>query len=53
MKYSIYVSPLDGNESIQRINDDGSVSFIPKDLGNTDYQAYLAEQSTPIDTEDE
>ncbi len=26
---------------------------IPKDLGNTDYQAYLAAQSTPIVTEDE
>ena len=41
MTYSIYVSPLDGDESIQRINEDGSVSFIPKDPTNSDYQAYL------------
>ena len=41
MTYSIYVSPMDGDETIQRTNDDGSVSFIPKDLSNSDYQAYL------------
>jgi hypothetical protein len=35
---------------IERQNDDGSVSFIPKDEANSDYQRYLnpeAEQSTP------
>jgi hypothetical protein len=32
---------MDGDETIQRTNDDGSVSFIPKDLSNSDYQAYL------------
>jgi len=26
---------------IERENEDGSVSFIPKDEGNSDYQAYL------------
>ena len=34
---------------IERVNEDGSVSFIPKDEGNSDYQRYLnpeAEQST-------
>jgi hypothetical protein len=39
-----------GNEAIKRINDNGDVSFIPKDLANSDYQRYLnpkAEQSTP------
>jgi hypothetical protein len=41
MTYLIYVSPLDGDETIQRENKDGTVSFIPKDLGNSDYQAYL------------
>ena len=41
------VETATGNEIIKRINEDGSISFIPKDLGNTDYQAYLAEQSTP------
>jgi len=36
---------------IERENEDGSVSFIPKDETNSDYQRYLnpeAEQSTPI-----
>jgi len=36
---------------IERENKDGSVSFIPKDKTNSDYQRYLnpeAEQSTPI-----
>ena len=39
---------------IERKNEDGSVSFIPKDEANSDYQRYLnpeAEQSTPIATE--
>jgi len=29
------------NGMIERTNEDGSISFIPKDLANTDYQAYL------------
>ena len=35
---------------IERENEDGSISFIPKDPTNSDYQRYLnpeAEQSTP------
>ena len=28
-------------EHIERINEDGTVSWIPIDLGNSDYQAYL------------
>jgi hypothetical protein len=31
----------------------GYMLSIPTDPANSDYQAYLAEQSTPIDTEDE
>jgi len=48
--YEIYTSPMDGNESITRHNEDGSVTSIPTDLANSDYQRYLkpeAEQSTP------
>ena len=30
-----------GLETIKRINDDGSISFIPTDENNADYQAYL------------
>jgi hypothetical protein len=36
--------------TIERLNDDGSKSFIPNDPANSDYQRYLnpeAEQSTP------
>jgi hypothetical protein len=36
---------------IQRQNADGSVTFIPKDLANSDYQAYL-EQLTESVTDD-
>jgi hypothetical protein len=30
-----------GDEVIQRVNDDGTIDSIPKDLGNKDYLAYL------------
>jgi hypothetical protein len=39
------------NGVIERINEDGSLTYIPKDLANSDYQRYLnpeAEQSTPM-----
>jgi hypothetical protein len=39
-------------EHIDRFNEDGTVSWIPIDQANSDYQAYLnkdkVEQSTPI-----
>jgi hypothetical protein len=41
MKYEIM------DDYILRFNDDGSVSSIPTDPANSDYQAYLAAQSTP------
>ena len=30
-----------GTESIKRTDDNGEISFIPIDLSNSDYQAYL------------
>lgn len=39
--YEIYESPLDGDKTIIRHNEDGSVSSIPMDESNSDYQAYL------------
>jgi hypothetical protein len=39
--YEIIKSEISGNDILQRINDDGSVSFIPTDPANADYQAYL------------
>jgi hypothetical protein len=38
-------------EHIERFNEDGTVSWIPIEPANSDYQRYLnpeAEQSTPI-----
>ena len=49
MTYEI-ITEEDGTETIKRTNEDGSVSFIPADESNSDYQRYLnpeAEQSTP------
>ena len=40
---------------IERANQDGTISFIPKDETNPDYQRYLnpeAEQSTPMVTDE-
>jgi hypothetical protein len=54
MTYKVITSTdYDGTETsiLERTNDDGSVSFIPMDEANSDYQRYLnpeAEQSTPI-----
>jgi hypothetical protein len=31
------------NGMIERTNEDGSISFIPKDPANSDYQEYLAQ----------
>jgi hypothetical protein len=42
---------------LKKTNEDDTVWWIPCDPANSDYQEYLksleAEQSTPIDTEDE
>ena len=51
--YEIKQNPI-GQDYVERINDDGSVSYIPIDEANSDYQAYLnkdnpqAALSTPI-----
>lgn len=39
--YEIAVSALDNSEIIKRINEDGTVSWIPRDIANSDYQEYL------------
>jgi hypothetical protein len=36
-----------GGTIIQRTDEDGKIWHIPTDPANSDYQAYLAEQSTP------
>jgi hypothetical protein len=39
-QYTLIEDPIVGN-SIQRNNADGSISYIPIDLSNSDYQEYL------------
>jgi hypothetical protein len=39
--YEIVKDELLNREIIKRYNEDGSVSCIPTDPGNSDYQAYL------------
>lgn len=50
MNYKL-IETFDGEiETIKRINDNNSESFIPKSKSNKDYQAYLAwlaEGNTP------
>jgi hypothetical protein len=50
------IESFDGVKTIQRTNEDGSLTFIPIDPANSDYQRYLnpeAEQSTPMIPGDE
>jgi hypothetical protein len=49
MKYTEITMAM-GDIVIMRDNEDGSVTYIPKDEANSDYQRYLnpeAEESTP------
>ncbi len=48
MTYPIYkIIKGEQIDTIQRIDEDGKVWSIPIDETNSDYQAYLAAQSTP------
>ena len=47
IKYEILISELDKSTMIQRTDEDGSVTFIPTDPANSDYQAYLASLEAP------
>jgi hypothetical protein len=44
MTYPIYevVTTATGNVEIKRTEEDGTVSWIPEDPSNSDYEAYLA-----------
>jgi hypothetical protein len=41
MTYEI-ITDENSSETIKKINENGSISFIPNDQANSDYQAYLA-----------
>ena len=41
MIYQEIESPIDETKIICRENEDGTLSFIPKDPANSDYQRYL------------
>jgi hypothetical protein len=47
------VNSMDGESytSILRSNEDGTISFIPIDPANSDYQTYLAEEEKAKETD--
>ena len=48
MKITYEIIEIEGRNSvIQATDENGLIRFIPMDESNSDYQAYLAEQSTP------
>lgn len=54
IKYEL-VEIFTGDKVIQRHNEDGTITSIPADPANSDYQRYLnpkAEQSTPNQTDE-
>jgi len=44
MTYQV-IESFDGIKTIQRTNEDGSLTFIPMDDSNSDYQSYLADEA--------
>jgi hypothetical protein len=40
----------EGNSVIKATNSDGKISWIPTDLANSDYQAYLAQLEAEQET---
>lgn len=48
MKYEIKEN-ADGVEFVVRTNDDNSISWIPKDEANSDYQAYLNKDKPQVE----
>jgi len=44
--YEEYTSEM-GNKSIKRTDPDGTIWWIPADLANSDYQAYLNKDTLP------
>jgi hypothetical protein len=50
--YKQITDPVSNKFVIFSIDEKGKEFWIPVDVGNSDYQAYLAEQSTPMVTDE-
>ena len=50
MKYELFVSEMSGSQLIKRYNDNQTISFIPMDEANSEYQAYLKslDEASPL-----
>ena len=49
--YKVITSEVTGSNFIERINDNGTIDYIPTNEANSDYQAYLvwlSEGNTPL-----
>ena len=44
-KYEVIIEETSNKKTILRFNDDGSVSHIPEDHSNADYQTYLQDEA--------
>ena len=54
MEYTYEVVTNDNGDTVKRINADGTITWIPTDPANSDYQRYLnseAEHFTPMVTD--
>lgn len=47
--YQEFISEVSSNKLIKRTSTDGSISFIPIDETNSDYQAYLNKDNPQVE----
>lgn len=40
--YKVITSEISGSSFVERINDNGTIDYIPMNESNSDYQRYLA-----------
>jgi len=48
INYKKMISEISGNELLYRINEDNSITFIPMNEENPEYQAYLNPEAETI-----
>ena len=49
VSYELITSEISGNQILSRINENGSITFIPMNEENPEYQAYLAKDEVKAD----